>query len=827
MTRDEFFAKKSKGALWDVGVSINRTNPLPLDKNAVFESEEALDSYISGVLSYPGQPVAVVTANETKFYILGYDDKGALTKQEVGKPTKGDGASIILDEENKTLSLNGFTAANKDKIASITLGEGDKPVLTWINNTQADLNADLTGVKTDITNLKKADQDINTRIDNLGTVLNFVGTLSVEDFSKTTDSNGIITNANYKVGNVVLVGKEEYVVINTTYYKLTADEIIQSNKTYYSKGSDGTYTTVTDPVSTNPKQDGYYEVATGMRWEGLGDPDGLLDLQKTVKNHTDSIGELTEKANTNTSNISELTDRVDDLETTAGTKADSSALAALAGRVTTAEGEIDDLQANDATLEGKIGENKGLIDQNANAIDALKTKDTELNDLITANKNSIASIKTELDGTAETSGIKARLTATEKVANGAATTANDAKSTAEAAMPKTGGEFSAKVTYKEGTAITENQQLTTKKYVDDLVAGVGIGNYYNKTEIDSKINTINSNINTAQSAAEAAQDAADAAQGTANTNAASINTINKTIGAFDSETMGADIVTYIGTVKATADKAAVKTDVDKSISDLNAALEHEAEIARAAEKANADAIKKEVETDRDAAIAAAKTALIGTGEGATNTTIKGLEVDIDKQIGDINAALDLIKGKTDDLSTVMNFVGVSTTDPATVVTIDGKAWTPDLGDVVIFDGEEYVYTGSKEGQGWQKFGSASASTAAIAELSARITANKNAIESNDTEIAALQAADENIASRIDAIDGTTGTVAKLTERVDKNETDIATNKKAIEDEAKTARAAEKVNADAIGTEKTRAEGVEATLASDIESLTTQLTWGEF
>ena len=60
MTRQEFFEMKAAGALWDVGVSINRTNPLPLDKNAVFESYDAALAYAKGVLSYPGQFIAVV-----------------------------------------------------------------------------------------------------------------------------------------------------------------------------------------------------------------------------------------------------------------------------------------------------------------------------------------------------------------------------------------------------------------------------------------------------------------------------------------------------------------------------------------------------------------------------------------------------------------------------------------------------------------------------------------------------------------------------------------------------------------------------------------------
>lgn len=70
MTREEFFAAKNKGALWDVGVSINRTNPLPLDKNAVFDTYENALAYAKGVLAYPGQFIAVVGEDAVTGYLI-------------------------------------------------------------------------------------------------------------------------------------------------------------------------------------------------------------------------------------------------------------------------------------------------------------------------------------------------------------------------------------------------------------------------------------------------------------------------------------------------------------------------------------------------------------------------------------------------------------------------------------------------------------------------------------------------------------------------------------------------------------------------------------
>jgi hypothetical protein len=52
--REEFFENQQQASLWDVAVSIQRGNPLPLDSNSVFESYEALQEYAAGPLAYPG-----------------------------------------------------------------------------------------------------------------------------------------------------------------------------------------------------------------------------------------------------------------------------------------------------------------------------------------------------------------------------------------------------------------------------------------------------------------------------------------------------------------------------------------------------------------------------------------------------------------------------------------------------------------------------------------------------------------------------------------------------------------------------------------------------
>lgn len=116
--RDKFFDDLAKGARWDVGVSIARGNPLPLDANSVFGSYAELETYAAGVLAYPGQVVAVVNADSTVIYYL--DQEKAI--QPVGVIPAGDEKSIEIDE-NDVISLHDFGKAYYRYIAE----DGDVP----------------------------------------------------------------------------------------------------------------------------------------------------------------------------------------------------------------------------------------------------------------------------------------------------------------------------------------------------------------------------------------------------------------------------------------------------------------------------------------------------------------------------------------------------------------------------------------------------------------------------------------------------------------------------------------------------------------------------
>lgn len=120
--REDFFAKKAKGSLWDVAVSIKRGNPLPLDADSIFESYAALETYAADVLAYPGQVVAVVNEDSTGIYYLDQN----LAIQPVGVIPSGDSKSIEVTA-NGVISLLGAKDAPNGTLPMI----GDDGKLTW------------------------------------------------------------------------------------------------------------------------------------------------------------------------------------------------------------------------------------------------------------------------------------------------------------------------------------------------------------------------------------------------------------------------------------------------------------------------------------------------------------------------------------------------------------------------------------------------------------------------------------------------------------------------------------------------------------------------
>lgn len=150
MTRNEFFDKKNKGALWDVGVSINRTNPLPLDRFAVFADMASLKTYVSGVLSYPGQIVAIVGETSVDAYLLtaaGAETAGneeSAIKKLASTTASGDVTADIANIKSKLIENAGNGLNIDGKTISLVLDTAENNALKLDEN---GLSASITIVK--------------------------------------------------------------------------------------------------------------------------------------------------------------------------------------------------------------------------------------------------------------------------------------------------------------------------------------------------------------------------------------------------------------------------------------------------------------------------------------------------------------------------------------------------------------------------------------------------------------------------------------------------------------------------------------------------------
>ena len=413
-----------------------------------------------------------------------------------------------------------------------------------------------------------------------------------------------------------------------------------------------------------------------------------------------------------------------------------------------------------------------------------------------------------------------------------------ATNTANAAMPKAGGTFTGVVLGQTPDKNSGNAKaLVTKEYVDAAVTGLEIGAYATKEYVDQEVgeatqaaNIANTAAGNAQTTANTAKEIAERAEGKANANTTTIGDLGN---------KATNVVSYIDAVKITADAAAIKSEVNKQVNGLdtkiantNTALNGVKETAEAAMPKTGGNFTGDILTKNGVAIATvndvttAKTELIG---GATSQTLKAIEEAHATDMGNINSQIAAIKGNVDSLANVMNFIGVSLTDPLgedgpTFANTELSDYTAEIGDVILFEQEEYVYDGSE----WVKFGAASADTAAIEALEKRIKANEANIASNDNDIADLKTADGNINSRINGVEATANAAAKDADF----QAYVTSNNAALKE------VADKVNDESTGLAKTYElasnAATQTALANEVtarekanDEIIAQLTWGSF
>ena len=469
ISRDEFFDKKAKGALWDVGVSIQRGNPLPLDSNSVFKTLAEAQEYAKGVLAYPGQVLAVVEADETTIYYL--DQNCALV--EVGGKVAVDGKSVVISPEGVVSIKDVATAATgailtKKADGSVewikpdtTTVEGLTQTVVGLNNRTQELENkvgdDTKGLIKDVNDVKT---NLSTNYYNKGEIdAKVAGAFRFKGEAQKFEGGQIFVKdkplTDMQAGDVYQVGDKEYAYDGTKWVELGFNIDL---------GSYATQAWVTEQdnaVKTEVK--GYADTKKTEATNYTDTQIAALDIAQYAK--TADVDKKVEAAKT------ELKGYADTKKTEAIAEAGTQADAKIAAKIGELGPEHKDVKsyvdAKDSELSGKISAVDGKV-QNLGTL-------AKLNEV--AETNLAAPLKAKIDGKADKAdtlvgyGITDAMTAT-------ATTAaiNAAK---DEAIKAAGTQTDAKISEKVG----EIGAKTVKAYVDGAV----------KT-VDDKVGTINGTI---------------------------------------------------------------------------------------------------------------------------------------------------------------------------------------------------------------------------------------------------------------------------------------------------------------------------------------------
>ena len=341
--RDDFFTTLKKGAKWDVGVSINRTNPLPLDVNSVFDTKANLDAYVAGAFAYPGQIVALVEAEVTTIY---YIDQ-AKTLQEVGKIPLGDNKSITVAEDG-TISLLGVaeaaTGAQPVKQADGSI-EWIKPDTTTVEGLTTEVQS--LGNKATALENKVGDESkgLVKNVADLTTEVSGVKTNLADNYYDKTAVDGLVAGAFHFKGEAVAISDD-----NTKLYS-------DAEKTKEIKGKAG------DVYQVGDKEYAY----NGTVWVELG-----FSLNLTA---------YALKTDVSTAKTEAITE--------AGTNADTK-ISAKVGEI--GEGTVKSyVDGKETTINASIG----TVDAKVEALGALAKKDK------VAETDLADALKTKIDGKAD------------------------------------------------------------------------------------------------------------------------------------------------------------------------------------------------------------------------------------------------------------------------------------------------------------------------------------------------------------------------------------------------------------------------------------------
>lgn len=850
-----FFDKLDTGATWSAGVAFKRAAALPLERYEVHKSyADALAYAQENAVAYPGQVIAVVEAEGTveKIKIYYIDENKDL--QEVGSATLGDELSIVLDPVTKKLSIKGFenagyaetndeTVKTDKKYYTYTNGKYTQVAapagnpkengyyeriavklikdsegnLAWITDDAVQIQGDITALQTTVnghtqkigqleTDVDNIEKDLAEQIASLGTVFSFVGSLTTDEYGTTTNSNGKIDtskngvrmNRPYRAGDVILVAGQEYIA--TT-------------------------------------------VEGGLAWEAFGDPDGIAALEGDVEElktastgHTNAINtlngaETVEGSVKNTAKgyadtalqnaklytdglVDPLTERVEALETT----------------VDEHEDRLDGHDTAIGNLETEIGTDTttGSVKGRIKAIEDTMATDTELANEVTKLETAIQTHANTADGKYATKTALQEVSTTANQANtkaGQNATAIEGIASVVGADDNAEGSLRKRVKTLESTTGTHTTQISTLQ-----------GQYTELTGADGPIKAADDKAGAAATAAANAQKTADEAKTAAGVADGKAVDAQKTADdalaaagvadgkAVDAQKTADEANTAAGKAQTTANEA--KTAAGNAQTTANEAKEKA--LANEA-KFSGYYTKGEVDTKVAGVVGVA-------GDTADKDTVKGAKKYTDDAITGVNTTINNLKGEIKNLTNVMNFIGKSTTDPSTgTVTIGGKVVTPDVGDVVVYNEFEYVYTGATEG--WEIFGNVTADESRFDTIEGDINGLKTRVNTAEGAISTLQ---DTVGTHTTSINSLGTRVGTLETEMDDVEDELirinpileaAATKTALEAEVTRAtnreNAIEKYAQDGFAAQATQ----NATFTNAINSITNAtdglLAWGEF
>ena len=676
MTREELFSNLSAGARWDVGVSINRSNSLPLDAYSLFNSYEAATVYASkdadriaafnadntkngGVKllnnAYIGQIIAVIedkTVDEATVTTVGiYYIDANLALQPVGKEVVADNKTIVND--NGTIKLYGFETA---ATATYPRKKADG-TLEWVTVQEL---------------VEGATENTITVGDGASIVNETTETgykVSVNGYAAATAGQVPFKSATgFDWKDVYTKSEIDAKVSGVLSYKGVAAGAPTDNGANILVG-DTTISASAANVGHVYAYEGREYVSNGLIWEELGDSTDLSAYYTAAQVDAAIDADVLVETNRATQAEEALSGRITTLENfDHSVYATNTRVEAVEGRTTTLEGSLSTLEGTVSTEAGKIATLQGqftdldtVVSGHTTVINGLDERfNAKLNESV---YNEYVAVRTKTD---------------EQIASDIATAT-------------------------DGLSTLKSEFATVKSTVGDENNGLvkDVAELKSKTQTNAAdIVTLNTSVGTNTTDIATIKGQITSLDGRATTNETNIANLTKVLKGYDTE----------GSVD-TAIKAAASAA---------SAAQSTANDAIAGVNANAQSI-----ANVNDKLTAYQDALTGTNGKVTvlESDMSTAKTDIERSKNDISALygdlsildgkvetekgrIDTLEGQITGLTGAMHFRGIASQDPTIKVNevqqgpaIEGiESYAS--GDVVIFSGKEYVYDGSV----WHLFG---------------------------------------------------------------------------------------------------------------------------